>query len=256
MKIQVVPVQGDNYAYIVACGETGQAAAVDPAGPEQVLARVEEMGVQLTAIWNTHHHFDHIGGNDALLRRGRLELLGHCSDQGRIPGITRKLEHGDRFQLGNLQVRALHTPGHTLGAVCYLVGEALFTGDTLFGGGCGRLFEGDPGTMFRSLTERICTLPAATRLYFGHEYTANNLAFAATLEPGNRRLRERLEQAMAATEGGEPTAPSTLEQELATNPFLRTDSEEIRATLSGRFPDDAWTPLQVFTRLRELRNSW
>ncbi len=256
MKIEVVPVLGDNYAYIVACEETGQAAVLDPAGPDKVQARAAEMGVELTGIWNTHHHFDHIGGNDALMRQGKLRLYGHRSDRGRIPGITHKLTHGDSFRLGNLEVRVLHTPGHTRGAICYQVGDALFTGDTLFGGGCGRLFEGDPETMYSSLTEQICSVPAATRLFFGHEYTANNLAFAATVEPGNQRLQRRLEVAMSATERGEPTVPSTLEEELATNPFLRADSEEIRATLSERFPDDAWTELQVFTRLRELRNSW
>lgn len=256
MKIEVVPVLGDNYAYVVACTETGQAAVVDPGEAEAVIARAESMGVELTAVWNTHHHFDHIGGNDVLVRERGLRLFGHKSDRGRIPGLTDKLEHGDRFKLGALQVRALHTPGHTMGAVCYQVGDALFTGDTLFGGGCGRLFEGDPDTMHRSLSQVICALDPATRLYFGHEYTAHNLDFALTVEPGNRRLDERMERALAAVTAGEPTVPGTLEEELATNPFLRGDSEEIRASLSERYPDDQWTPLQVFTRLRELRNSW
>ena len=256
MKIEVVPVLGDNFAYVVACGETGQAAAIDPADPEAVLARVASMGVELTAVWNTHHHFDHIGGNETLLRGRRLRLLGHVADRGRIPGLTDKLEHGDRFKLGNLEVRVHHTPGHTRGAVCYQVGEALFTGDTLFGGGCGRLFEGDPPTMFHSLTQVICALPPETRLYFGHEYTASNLDFALTVEPENPRLQQRMERVLAGLKTGEPSVPATLEEELATNPFLRGDSAEIRTILSRRYPDDEWTPLQVFTRLRELRNSW
>lgn len=256
MKIKVVPVLGDNFAYVVACEETGQAAAIDPADPEAVLASAASLGVDLTAVWNTHHHLDHIGGNEALLRGRRLRLMGHVSDRGRIPGLTDKLEHGDRFKLGSLEVRAHHTPGHTLGAICYQVGHSLFTGDTLFGGGCGRLFEGDPETLFRSLTEVICALPTTTQLYFGHEYTANNLDFALTVEPENQRLQRRMEQVLADLEAGKPSVPATLEEELATNPFLRGASQEIRTNLSLRFPDDDWTPLQVFTRLRELRNSW
>ncbi len=257
MKIEVVPVLNDNFAYLVICEATGKAATVDPGAAAPVLEQVRRLGVELTDLWNTHHHFDHIGGNDEIkAQAGVRRHMGHASDRGRIPGLTHKLAHDQRFSLGELEVQALHTPGHTLGAVCYRVQDCLFTGDTLFGAGCGRLFEGDPPTMFNSLRSVIATLPGETRLFFGHEYTLNNLDFAATLEPGNQRLQQRIERVRQQMEQGEPSVPSTLDEELATNPFLRWDSEELRQSLAGKFPDDELDDLQVFTRLRELRNRW
>ena len=252
MKIETVPIMGDNYSYLVICEQTGQAAAVDPADASTVALRARRLGVEITAIWTTHHHFDHCGGNQELALKGELRVFGHLIDRTRIPGLTDTAEHGDRLPLGKLQAQVYHTPGHTRGAICYHVEDALFSGDTLFGGGCGRLFEGDPPTMFASLAT-IAALPHPTRIYFGHEYTAHNLAFAATLEPDNEDLQRRLE---AARQSSQPTTPSTLAEELATNPFLRSDSPQILHSLGQKFPDDDWTALQAFTRIRQLRNSW
>jgi len=257
MRIEIVPVLGDNYAYLVICEESGAAAAVDPADAGAVSRRLDEIGVSLAAIWCTHHHGDHTAGNRELLQRyPDCRVLGHAADADRIPAITEAVEHDATVQVGHLEARVLHTPGHTRGAVCYLVEGALFTGDTLFAAGCGRLFEGDPPTMFRSLQGQIRPLPPETRIHPGHEYAEKNLDFAWGVEPANPDLARRIEQVRALRERGEPAVPSSLAEELATNPFLRCDSPEIVETLQQhhrlRQPD----PLAVFTRLRELRNAF
>jgi hydroxyacylglutathione hydrolase len=257
MIVEIVPVLGDNYAYVVGCEETGQAAAVDPAGPEQVASRVEALGLKLAAIWTTHHHGDHAMGNRDLARRvPGLRVHGHASEAGSIPALTDPVEHGSTLELGRLRVEVLHTPGHTRGSVCYRVEDALFTGDTLFASGCGRLFEGDPPTMFRSLHEVIRPLPPETRVYCGHEYAAKNLDFAWSVEPENPALQRRIEAVGERLRRGHASVPFTLAEELETNPFLRCDSEEIRAGLRERFPAQPLDELAVFTLLRQLRNSF
>lgn len=254
IKVEIIPVLGDNYAYLVICEETGQAAAVDPAEADAVARRAQDLGVRIAAIWTTHHHGDHSAGNRELAGQVQLKVYGHRSERDRIPALTDAVDHEDEIELGGLKVKVLHTPGHTRGSVCYRVQDALFTGDTLFASGCGRLFEGDPSTMFSSLHEVLMPLPAETRVFCGHEYTVKNLSFAATVEGDSQDLQQRIELARGARSKGAPTVPFTLADELRTNPFLRCESEEIRRNLRGRFPDDDLTPLQVFTRLRELRN--
>jgi hydroxyacylglutathione hydrolase len=258
MNVEIVPVLGDNYAYLVACEETGQAAAVDPAGAEEVARRAEALGLQLTAVWTTHHHEDHAMGNAALARRFEgLKVYGHESERDSIPALTDAVTHGASLQLGALRVEVLHTPGHTRGSCCYRVEDALFCGDTLFAAGCGRLFEGDPPTMFRSLHEVVGALPDETRVFCGHEYTEKNLDFAWSVEPGNQALKQRIDAVQELRARGEPSVPFTLADERASSPFFRCDSPEIQASLACRFPDDPpQTPLAVFTRLRELRNSY
>ena len=254
MKIETIPVLGDNFAYLVICEETGLAAAVEPAAATAGQRRARDLGVTIRAVWSTHHHYDHTGGNQQLADGEGVRVYGHRADEGRIPAITDALDHGDRLSLGELSATLLHTPGHTRGSACYQVEDAVFTGDTLFGAGCGRLFEGDAPTMFASM-ETLAALPPDSRVFFGHEYTVNNLGFAATVEPDNARIRQRLDE-VEGLPPGTPSAPSTLEEELATNPFLRSHSAQIRQGLARQFSGDEWTPLQVFTRLRQLRNSW
>jgi hydroxyacylglutathione hydrolase len=256
VQIEILPLLSDNYGYIVICQRSGVAAVVDPAEAEPVRRALSALGVDLVAVWNTHHHWDHTAGNAGLVGDD-VELYAHVSDRARIPGVTHPVEHDDRFRLGQLEVRVIHAPGHTRGGVVYQVEDAAFTGDALFGAGCGRLFEGDPPTMYHSLNERIACLPAATRVFCGHEYTQKNLAYAATVEPSSPALAARISRVESQRSRAEPSVPSTLDEESATNPFLRCSEPGIAATLSQHFPDDDFAdPVRVFARLRQLRDQF
>src|SRR5215470_15210081 len=186
MKVVAVPQLMDNYAYLVIDEGTRRAGIVDCAEAEPVLAAVERERVQLSAVLPTHHHYDHVGGNEALLA-AHPELTVSGVDEP-IPGLTARVQDGDRLQVGDLAAQVIFIPAHTTGHIAYYfpAERAVFTGDTLFAGGCGRLFEGDAAQMMSSLG-RLTALPDETGVYCGHEYTEKNLRFAAMLEPGNRR---------------------------------------------------------------------
>lgn len=255
MRITPIPCLQDNYAYLVVCERTNRAGVVDPSEAEPVLSAVQQAGVELVAILNTHHHWDHIGGNKGLLQRyPGLEVYGHASDKGRIDGQTQFLQHGDTFRLGELEVRALHNPGHTSGAISYVIEDAVFTGDTMFAAGCGRLFEGTPQNMYESLCKTIGGLPEQTRVFFGHEYTEANLRFAAHVEPDNRDVQARLEAVRKRRQAGEFTTPSTLAEEWRTNPFMRVDSATIQAAVKKADPRNDLSPVNVLGTVRELKN--
>jgi hydroxyacylglutathione hydrolase len=242
MRIVPVPCLSDNYAYLVVCLETKRLAIVDASEAEPVARAIEALQgdmrapLEVTAIWSTHHHWDHVGGNEELASRlGIEDIYGHASDAGRLPGLSKPLEDGATFSHGKLAVRALHIPGHTTGAVAYVVTRepndpAVFTGDTLFVAGCGRLFEGTPAMMHASLS-KIAALDARARVYCGHEYTLSNLRFAMHVEPSNPALARAKERAEKLRAEGKPTVPSTVGDERATNPFMRVRSQEIRKTL-------------------------
>ena len=218
MRVVPVPCLKDNFAYLVIDG--GRAAVVDPGEAAPVEAALAREGVALAAIWLTHHHHDHVGGVAALAgAHAGIEIVAHVHDQTRSPRVTRTVDDGDSVELGALRARIVHNPGHTLGAISYVVADAVFTGDTLFGAGCGRLFEGSAEQMFASL-RKLAALPAETRVFFGHEYTAANLRFAAAAEPGNAAIAAR------AAAIPTPSTPSTIALELATNPFVRARSAE------------------------------
>jgi hydroxyacylglutathione hydrolase len=231
MRVVAVPCLSDNYAYLVVCERTGESAIVDASETEPVLAAVAKEKLSPRAIWSTHHHFDHIGGNEEVAAKlGIADVYGHASDRGRIPGQTKFLETGDAFSLGEIRVRAIHIPGHTLGAVAYVCADAqgqrcVFTGDTLFLAGCGRLLEGTPEQMHASL-QTLAALEPDTRVYCGHEYTQANLRYAAHVEPNNRDVARAGERAAELRARAEPTVPGTIEEELRTNPFMRAKSAE------------------------------
>lgn len=222
MRVVAVPCLQDNYAYLVISAE-GRAAVVDPGEAAPIEAALAREGATLAAIWATHHHPDHVGGNRALLAaHAGLEVVAHARDRERIAGVTRVVEDGDEVALGEVVAKIIHNPGHTLGAISYWLegDDAVFTGDTLFAAGCGRLFEGDAPMMHASL-QRLAALPQPTRVYFGHEYTAANLRFAAHSEPDHEPIAVRLAEVTSRRARNEPTTPSTIADELATNPFIR-----------------------------------
>jgi len=255
MKVIPIPQLSDNYAYLIVDPATDTAAVVDCAEAAPVLAVVEKESVRLAAILPTHHHFDHVGGNDDLLAAlPGLEVYGV---DDRIPGITRRVRDGDTVRVGELSARVLFIPAHTSGHIAYYfeAEKAVFTGDTLFAGGCGRLFEGNPAMMIQSLS-KLRVLPDDTRIYFGHEYTEKNLRFALTLEPDNRDLRDKYEWARAAVAGGGTTTPTTVVSEKQTNPFLRWESAELRATLAERYPDLPMDDVSVFAKTRALKDAY
>jgi hydroxyacylglutathione hydrolase len=237
MRVVPVPCLQDNYAYLVICEQTNECAVVDPSEAKPVLDAVAREKTKLVAVWNTHHHFDHVGGNEELAKTVAY-VSGHASDRGRIPAQTRFLEEGDVVQVGEVRARVLHVPGHTLGAMTYVVDDpksrSAFTGDTLFLAGCGRLFEGTPAMMHASLA-KLAALPPDTRVWCGHEYTASNLRFAHHVEPDNADVQRAIEETTVTREAGRPTVPGTMARELATNPFLRAKSvEELAARRSAK----------------------
>jgi hydroxyacylglutathione hydrolase len=255
VKVVQIPLLRDNYAYLIACDRTNEAAIVDPSEAEPVLRRVEKEKVSLKAILNTHHHRDHTGGNPGLLEQGSLEVYGHMADKGRIPGLTHPLNDEAEVRVGQLRGRVFFIPGHTKGHIAYLFENRLFCGDTLFTAGCGRLFEGTAEQMHGSLS-RLMKLPADTLVYCGHEYTEKNLQFALTVEPGNRQVSERLQKVRGLRAQGLPTVPSPMAEEKETNPFLRWDSTEIQDNLKRSFPNLASDPVSVFAKIRELKDQF
>lgn len=247
MRIVSVPCLKDNFAYLV-IDDDGRCAVVDPGEAAPVEAALRRERVELAAVWATHHHGDHVGGIGELVAgRSGVEVVIGAKDAPRTKHVTRTVEDGDEVVLGSLRARCIHNPGHTIGAVSFVVNGCAFTGDTLFGGGCGRLFEGDAAMMHASLM-RLAALPADTKVYFGHEYTAANLRFAAAVEPDNAAVAGR------AGSLGTPSTPSTIADERATNPFLRAAEPAVIAAARAR--GAAGDPVSVFGAIRGWKDSF
>jgi hydroxyacylglutathione hydrolase len=224
---------------------------VDPSEAEPVLQALESQGLALRGVLCTHHHPDHVGGVQALCERlPGLGVYGSAYDrrQGRIPCQTAAVDHGDRVTLLGMELRAWHVPGHTLGAVTWQSEGELFTGDTLFLSGCGRLFEGTAAQLYHALVEVLGALAPETRVWCGHEYTVKNLRFARTILP-SVALDRALEDALARRREGLPTVPGTLAVERARNPFLRSAEAEFRA--QAGLPED---PVEAFAQVRARRD--
>lgn len=256
MEVTVVPCLKDNYAYFLRPEGSDTVALVDASEAGPVLEALDAHGFKLGAILSTHHHHDHVGGNEQLVARfPGISVYGSAHDRGRIPEQTHFVAHGDSIDVVGLHLDCLLVPAHTLGAVSYAGHGAVFTGDTLFAGGCGRLFEGTPAMMHESLNVTLGALPDSTLVYCGHEYTAKNLEFAAVVEPGNRAVTKKAEAVRAKRARGEPTVPSTLAEERATNPFMRVTSGEILVRYRQRLGD---TPdaAQVLGALRAEKDTF
>ena len=250
-----------NFNYLIACPETGEALAIDPLASDLVLARAKDKGWTIRQVLNTHEHADHTGGNAAVIAATGAKLLAHHKAKDRIAGIDIGLKAGDVVKIGRtVALRSLDTPGHTMSHICLLSdtdAPSLFCGDTLFNAGAGNCHGGGhPEALYETFADQLAKLPDATRIFPGHDYLANNLAFTLDREPGNARAQEMLPAAKAQNPTKATITTLALEKEV--NVFFRLHSPIVVRRLREAFPDmpDAPTPKQVFVKLRELRNTW
>jgi hydroxyacylglutathione hydrolase len=256
MAIVTVPQLSDNYAYLVIDDGSKECAVVDCAEPDSIIAAAKANGAKIVAVLTTHWHGDHSGGNnDIVAKVPGIKIYGASAEDGKIPALTNPVADGDKVRIGALEGRVIGIPAHTNGHVAYYFPTigAVFTGDTMFVGGCGRVFEGKAATMVSSL-KKLAALPDSTQVYCGHEYTEKNLRFALTLEPNNEALKEKHDWSVKAGAENKFTVPSTIADEKKTNPFLRTDSLELRANLKKRDPSLTDDPVAIFAKTRELKD--
>lgn len=253
VDVELFTCHSDNFGVLARDRETGAAMLVDAPEEAPILEAIGRTGWKPSLLLVTHHHHDHVEANLALKRRFGLRIVGPEAEADRIPGIDETVREGDALALGSQEIRVIETPGHTAGHVCYHLPAAgiVFTADTLFALGCGRLFEASPETMFASLG-KLAALPGQTAVYCGHEYTLSNARFALSVDPGNERLKARAARVEALRAQGKPTLPTTIAEELATNPFLRAADPAIRKTLGMEAASDA----QVFAELRRRKDSF
>lgn len=227
LEVVRIPVLSDNYVWLAHEPDSGETLVIDPAVAAPVLAEADARGWRITQLWNTHWHPDHVGGNVEIKAATGCTITGPAAEAAKIPGIDRSVADGDTLTLGALTATVMDVPAHTAGHNAYHFADdnALFIGDTLFAMGCGRLFEGTPAQMFANM-QRLAQLPDETAVYCAHEYTLSNAKFAVVAEPDNAATAARLIAVTALRERGEPTVPTTIGAERATNPFMRARSVE------------------------------
>jgi len=247
------PCLEDNYGYLVHDPATGSTATVDTPEVEPIERALRETGWKLTHILNTHHHFDHAGGNLELKDKTGCTIVGPKADAKRIPGIDVQVEDGDEYLFGNQKVTVFDTPGHTSGHIVFHFSDSgvVFVGDTLFSLGCGRLFEGTPGQMWNSI-QKLLRLPDETAVYCAHEYTQANANFAVTVDPDNADLQNRALEIAELRAANQPTIPTSIGLERATNPFMRPDSATMRTTLGMADASD----VEVFAEVRTRKDKF
>ena len=251
VDVEMFMCRSDNFGVLVRDAATGQTALVDAPEEHTIVEAVERTGWTPTLLFTTHHHQDHVEANLALKERYGLRIIGPKAEAAKIPGIDKIVEEGDTVQFGDQTVEVISTPGHTAGHVSYYLprSSVAFTADTLFALGCGRLFEGTPATMFASL-RKLAALPLDTLVYCGHEYTLSNARFALTVDPTNSALKERARKIEALRADDRPTLPTTIGEEMATNPFMRTHDPAIRKNLGMESASDE----AVFAELRKRKD--
>jgi len=253
LSIRQFPCLSDNYGFLIHDAASGETATIDTPDPERILAEAKAAGWTITQIWNTHHHFDHAGGNAAIKAATGARIIAPAYESDRIPNIDQPVRDGDRVRLGRIEAEVMFTPGHTNGHVVYLLaGEHIaFVGDTLFALGCGRLFEGTPEQMLHSLS-RLAALPDDTVVYCAHEYTQGNARFALSVDPDNAALQAYAAEVDAKRRRGEATVPTTIGAEKAANPFLRAADPAIRARLGLAGASD----VAVFAEIRRRKDAF
>ena len=251
--MQIIPILclNDNYAYIISDNNSKTIGVVDPSEALPIISFLDEKKLKLNYILNTHHHFDHIGGNVELKKFYNAKVVGYAGDQHRIPGIDIKLKNNEKWNFGNSVVKILHIPGHTLGHICFFFEKEklAFTGDTLFSLGCGKIFEGDHKQMLESLN-KIKKLPKNTKIYCGHEYTHKNAEFCIKYDFNNINLKKKFETIKKLRSQNLPTIPTILEDELNSNIFLRCDQKELKIKLNMENYED----YKVFKKVRDLKD--
>jgi len=257
ITVTPLPAFNDNYLWLLHCN--GLAAVVDPGDGEVVLAALRQRGLRLAAILVTHHHPDHVGGLPTLRRECDVPVYGPRAESAKIPGLTHLLDDGDRLALPELGVNfeVLAVPGHTLGHIAYheAAEKLLFCGDTLFVGGCGRLFEGTPQQMYASL-QRLSALPGNTAVYCAHEYTLSNLDFARTAESGNSSVTSEIIRVQDLRARQQPSVPSSLQREREFNPFLRCSESALAQSASAHAGKPLLDAVEVFAVLRRWKDSY
>lgn len=253
LKVEQFMCRSDNFGVILHDSESGEAAIIDAPEENAIRAVLERTGWSPSLLLVTHHHPDHVAGNLALKERYGLTIVGPLAEASKIPGIDRSVSEGDRIEFAGRTIEVIETPGHTSGHVSYHIPQEklVFVGDTLFALGCGRLFEEGPAVMLASM-KKLAALPPETVVYCGHEYTLSNARFAVTVDPGNEALKARAQRIERMRGEDKATLPTTIGDELATNPFLRWDEPGIRATLGM---EDA-SEEEVFTEIRRRKDSF
>ncbi|MEK8023799.1 MAG: hydroxyacylglutathione hydrolase [Candidatus Hydrogenedentota bacterium] len=254
-QVVIIPTLKDNYSYVVRSRDGKHVAVVDPGEAAPLLKHFEETGTRPDEIWLTHKHTDHIGGATDLANKYDVVIRGP-DELPRFQARTETIQDGGKFKLGASEVTVRKIPGHTAGHLVYFTEHVVFSGDVLFLGGCGRIFEGSPREMFLGIDTHLRGLPANTLLFCGHEYAERNMRFALTLEPGNPAIQKQFTRVQSCRALGRPTVPGEMGIEQAVNPFLRVRSSSLRRALEakvGPLPND---PAEVFTILRTLRNEF
>jgi len=243
----------DNYAYIIFDNNSKTTVVVDPSESKPIISFLEKKKLKLNYILNTHHHFDHIGGNIDLKKKYNAKVLGFEGDKNRIPGIDITIKDEEIWTFGNSTVKVFHIPGHTSGHICFFFEKEkiLFTGDTLFSLGCGRIFEGTHEQMFNSLN-KIKRLPRDTKIYCGHEYTYKNAEFCMKYDIDNIDLKNKLEKIKKLRSKNLPTIPSNLDDELKANIFLRCNEKDLKIKLNMQNQED----FKVFKKVRDLKDNF
>lgn len=258
MSVYTIPVLSDNFSYLIIDDSSGKAAVIDPSEAKPIVEKVRELDVSLELILATHKHADHIQGLSELLEAfPKATVCGPKLDAHSIPHLTKALEDCDVISIGSLKGSVIATPCHTMGDISYYFPDedAVFTGDTLFVGGCGRFFEGDANDMYQSLS-KLSALPDHTKVYCGHEYTVSNLKFANSIEPGNPAIGRKLIAVNKLREAERPSVPSTIAEEKSYNPFLRSHSRELIDSVVAATAENATDPVSILGATRALKDNF